>query len=55
MTIVRAALIQAHANMSKEDAIKHQVGMLEEAVAKGAQIACLQEIFYGPYFCAQQG
>ena len=55
MAIVRAAMIQAHANMSKEDAIKHQMGMLEEAAAKGAQIACLQEIFYGPYFCAQEG
>ena len=55
MATVRAALIQAHANMSKEDAIKHQLGMLEEAAAQGAKIACLQEIFYGPYFCAQEG
>src|SRR4051812_8164666 len=52
---VRAALIQAKANMSKQDAIDKQIGMLEDAVAKGAKIACLQEIFYGPYFCAQQG
>ena len=27
---------------------------LEEAGEKGAQILCLQEIFYGPYFCAEQ-
>jgi beta-ureidopropionase len=25
-----------------------------EAAAAGAQIVCLQEIFYGPYFCAEQ-
>src|SRR5436190_24322826 len=55
MTIVKAALIQAKANMPKQEAIDKQVKMLEEAVAQGAQIACLQEIFYGPYFCAQQG
>ena len=55
MATVRAALIQAKANMSKQEAIDKQVGMLEDAVKQGAQIACLQEIFYGPYFCAQEG
>ena len=34
-------------------AYKH-VPLIEEAGAKGAQILCLQEIFYGPYFCAEQ-
>jgi beta-ureidopropionase len=55
VSVVRAALIQAKANMSKQDAIDKQVGMLEDAVKQGAKIACLQEIFYGPYFCAQEG
>ena len=40
---------------SKEDAIEKHMGMLKEAADKGAQITCLQEIFYGPYFCADQG
>jgi beta-ureidopropionase len=52
--VVRAALIQAHANLSKEEALDKHVAMIEQAAAKGAEIACLQEIFFGPYFCAQQ-
>ena len=52
--IVRAALIQAHANLPKEEALAKHVEMIEQAAAQGAQIVCLQEIFFGPYFCAQQ-
>jgi N-carbamoylputrescine amidase len=52
--VVRAALIQAHANLPKEEALAKHVEMVEEAARQGAQIACLQEIFFGPYFCAQQ-
>ena len=55
MTIVKAALIQAHANMGKQEAIDKHVKMIEDAAGQGAQIVCLQEIFYGPYFCADQG
>jgi N-carbamoylputrescine amidase len=51
---VRAALIQAHANLPKAEALDKHVAMIEQAVSKGAEIACLQEIFFGPYFCAQQ-
>ncbi|HUG64680.1 MAG TPA: nitrilase-related carbon-nitrogen hydrolase [Gaiellaceae bacterium] len=52
--VVRAALIQAHANLPKEEALAKHVEMIEEAAREGAQITCLQEIFFGPYFCAQQ-
>jgi len=52
--IVRAALIQAHANLPKEEALAKHVEMVEEAARQGAQIVCLQEIFFGPYFCAEQ-
>jgi beta-ureidopropionase len=52
--IVRAALIQAHANLSKQEALDKHVAMIEEAAGKGAEVVCLQEIFFGPYFCAQQ-
>jgi beta-ureidopropionase len=51
---VRAALIQAHANLPKQEALDKHVAMIEEAAAKGAEVVCLQEIFFGPYFCAQQ-
>ena len=51
---VRAALIQAHANLPKEEALAKHVELVEQAAKQGAQIVCLQEIFFGPYFCAQQ-
>lgn len=51
---VRAALIQAHANLPKQEALDKHVAMVEEAAGKGAEVVCLQEIFFGPYFCAQQ-
>ncbi len=60
--IVRVGLIQAHHEVSgerpleehKKWAIDKHVGMIYEAKQKGAQIVCLQELFYGPYFCAEQ-
>jgi len=54
MTTVRAAIIQAHANMPKDEAVEKHVGLIAKAAADGAQITCLQEIFHGPYFCAVQ-
>ena len=54
MTTVRAAVIQAHANMAKEEAVEKHVGLIDQAAAQGAQVTCLQEIFHGPYFCAEQ-
>ena len=60
--IVRCSLIQA-ANAAPPDAaldatkkamIDKHVVYIEQAVKSGAQIVCLQEIFYGPYFCAEQ-
>jgi predicted amidohydrolase len=52
--IVRAALIQAHAYLPKHEAVGKHVEMIGQAAAQGAQIVCLQESFFGPYFCAQQ-
>ena len=34
--------------------IDKHVAMIAEAAGKGAQVVCLQELFYGPYFCAEQ-
>ena len=60
--IVRCSLIQA-ANAAPPDAslsatkqamIDKHVAYIEQAARAGAQIVCLQEIFYGPYFCAEQ-
>ena len=38
----------------KEAMIQKHIPLIEEAGEKGVQILCLQEIFYGPYFCAEQ-
>src|SRR5262245_17621381 len=60
--IVRCSLIQATSAESPSSSLdkikqvmtdKHVV-MIHQAATAGAQIICLQEIFYGPYFCAEQ-
>ncbi|WP_372631355.1 nitrilase-related carbon-nitrogen hydrolase [Cohnella sp.] len=38
----------------KAAAIDKHLGLVREAAGRGAQIVSLQEIFYGPYFCAEQ-
>jgi N-carbamoylputrescine amidase len=65
--VVRCSLIQAKNEVPpgldgagpslatiKEAMIVKHVGMIRAAAKDGAQIVCLQEIFYGPYFCAEQ-
>jgi beta-ureidopropionase len=60
--IVRCSLIQATnvaspdlpLNQVKDAMIEKHVGYIRQAADAGAQITCLQEIFYGPYFCAEQ-
>ena len=54
MSTIRAAVIQAEANMPKEEAVDKHVELIAKAAADGAQVTCLQEIFHGPYFCAEQ-
>jgi beta-ureidopropionase len=54
MRTVRAALIQAQANMSKREAIDKHIKMIADAAGQGAEVVGLQEIFHGPYFCAEQ-
>jgi beta-ureidopropionase len=59
---VRCSLIQAKNEVSPElplDKVKaamieKHLAYLRQAAEAGSQIACLQEIFYGPYFCAEQ-
>ena len=34
--------------------IDKHVDLIRQVAEKGAQICCLQELFYGPYFCAEQ-
>ena len=60
--VVRGGLIQATlcepstspvAKIKKAMIEKH-VALIDEAAQLGAQVVCLQELFYGPYFCAEQ-
>ena len=60
--VVRGGLIQATlcepstspvAAVKKAMIDKH-VALIAEAAKRGAQVVCLQELFYGPYFCAEQ-
>lgn len=60
--IVRCSLIQTksvdHDGKSlldiKRAMIDKHLPMIKQAASAGSQIVCLQEIFYGPYFCAEQ-
>ncbi len=59
---VRCSLIQAASAGSpdwpldriKQAMLEKHVAYIRQAAGAGAQIVCLQEIFYGPYFCAEQ-
>jgi beta-ureidopropionase len=60
--IVRGGLIQATlcepatspVAKIKQAMIDKHVAMIAQAADRGAQIVCMQELFYGPYFCAEQ-
>jgi N-carbamoylputrescine amidase len=38
----------------KKAMVDHHVALIGEAARKKVKILCLQELFYGPYFCAEQ-
>jgi beta-ureidopropionase len=60
--IVRGGLIQATlcepatspVVKIKKAMIDKHIALIEQAASRGAQVVCLQELFYGPYFCAEQ-
>ncbi len=60
--VVKCGLIQAsHACATSEplDTIREaniakHIPLIEQAAREGVQILCMQEIFTGPYFCAEQ-
>ena len=59
---VRGGLIQVKADVPldgttddvKRRMIDKHMPLVEEAGRQGVQLLCLQELFYGPYFCAEQ-
>ncbi|MCU1287061.1 MAG: Nitrilase/cyanide hydratase and apolipoprotein N-acyltransferase [Acidobacteriales bacterium] len=60
--IVRCGLIQASNELGpqhplaaiKKAMIDKHLKLIEQAAKKKVQVLCLQELFYGPYFCAEQ-
>jgi beta-ureidopropionase len=60
--VVRGALIQAKlcepatapVTRIKQAMIEKHLQLIALAADRGAQVVCLQELFYGPYFCAEQ-
>ncbi len=60
--IVRGGLIQVKADVSleggaddiKERMLQKHLPLIDEAARRGVQVLCLQELFNGPYFCAEQ-
>ncbi|MBH8605324.1 MULTISPECIES: nitrilase-related carbon-nitrogen hydrolase [unclassified Thermoactinomyces] len=59
---VKIGLIQAHHHVDgrepvethKKAAIEKHLPLIRQAASKGARVICLQELFYGPYFCTEQ-
>jgi N-carbamoylputrescine amidase len=60
--IVRGGLIQASnpepgtspVKKIKQAMIEKHIQLIDQAAKKGVQVLCMQEIFYGPYFCCEQ-
>jgi len=60
--IVRCGLIQASNALGgnhplpqiKKAMIEKHLKLIEQAAKKKVRVLCLQELFYGPYFCAEQ-
>ena len=53
-TVVRAGLVQSKWTGDKDSMVKAAVASIRAAAELGSQVTCLQELFYGPYFCQVQ-
>ena len=54
MTKVKAALVQVAWTGNKDSMVEKHLKHIDDAAKQGAQVMCLQELFYGPYFCQVQ-
>jgi N-carbamoylputrescine amidase len=60
--VVRCGLTQTHCDLSGDEPVdkikQHMIGkhlqFLEDAAKQNVKILCFQELFVGPYFCAEQ-
>src|SRR3954466_3264540 len=51
MAKVKAALVQTTWTGDKDSMVEKHLKYIDDAAKQGAQVMCLQELFYGPYFC----
>ena len=59
---IKGGLIQVKADISldgsaeeiKRRMVEKHLPLIERAAQQGVQLLCLQELFNGPYFCAEQ-
>src|SRR2546428_10139489 len=51
MAKVKAALVQVGWTGDKDSMVEKHLKYIDDAAKQGAQVMCLQELFYGPYFC----
>src|SRR6267142_1617644 len=54
MTTVKAALVQCAWTGDKDSMIERHTKYIADAAKQGAQVLCMEELFYGPYFCQVQ-
>ena len=60
--VIRAGLIQTslgddvpdQLESIKTHMIEKHMALIDDAANQGVEVLCLQELFYGPYFCAEQ-
>ncbi|MCH7736559.1 MAG: acyltransferase, partial [Chloroflexi bacterium] len=59
--VIRVGLIQAslgddvpaELESIKTHMIEKHMALIDDAANQGVEVLCLQELFYGPYFCAE--
>ncbi len=54
MTSVRLAVLQMKGNDTRDVNVDRSIVKIHEAIAAGAQVICLQELFTGPYPCQSE-
>lgn len=54
MSTIKTGLIQTTASLNKQENIDKTISFIEKGAADGVQIFAMQELFYSPYFPAEQ-
>ncbi len=52
--IVKAGLIQTKTSLNKQENIDKAISFIEKGAKEGIQVFAMQELFFSPYFAAEQ-